>query len=129
MKTAEAPPELASDWQETPYANLIRYKPSANYFARIRVKGKLIRRSLQTKSLSVVKLRLADFEKSERQRAHSITAVLGLPISKSSRTTQTSNPKQKSITSSATKLCWNRGRICKARMSVKFPVQRANHGA
>jgi hypothetical protein len=129
MKTAEAPPELDSDWQETPYANLIRYKPSANYFARIRGKGKLIRRSLQTKSLSVVKLRLADFEKSERQRAHSTTAVLGLPISKSSRTTQTSNPKQKSITSSATKLCWNRGRICEARMSAKFPVQSANHGA
>lgn len=76
MKTAKAPPELDSDWQKTPYATLIRYKPSATYFARIRVKGKLIRRSLQTKSLSVAKLRLADFEKSERQRAHSTMAVV-----------------------------------------------------
>ena len=37
------------------------------YFARIHVKGKLIRRSLNTKSLSVAKLRLAALEKSERE--------------------------------------------------------------
>ena len=35
-------------WQKTPYANLIRYKPSKTYFARIRIGGKLIRRSLKT---------------------------------------------------------------------------------
>jgi hypothetical protein len=40
--------EVAQDspWQKTHFANLIRYKPSQVYFARFRVKGKLIRRSL-----------------------------------------------------------------------------------
>jgi integrase len=37
----------------------------------LRVKGKLIRKSLKTDVLSVGKLRLADFEKQERQRAES----------------------------------------------------------
>jgi hypothetical protein len=30
-------------WQKTSYANLIRYVPSGIYYARLRVKGKLIR--------------------------------------------------------------------------------------
>ena len=42
--------------------------PSGVYFARIRVRGKLIRRSLKTNATSVAKLRLADLEKTERQR-------------------------------------------------------------
>jgi integrase len=58
-------------WQKTQFANLIRYVPSGIYFARIRVKGKLIRKSLKTDVLTVAKLRLADFEKNERQRAES----------------------------------------------------------
>jgi hypothetical protein len=56
-------------WQKTPFTNLIRYKPSQVYFARFRVKGKLIRRSLKTTVLSVAKLRLADLEKVEQQKA------------------------------------------------------------
>jgi len=64
-----------SVWQNTPYTNLVRYKPSQVYFARFRVKGKLIRRSLKTSSLSVAKLRLSDFEKTEQQKAQSIDAV------------------------------------------------------
>jgi len=55
-------------WRKTPYANLVRYVPSRKYFARVRVKGKLIRRSLKTDRISVAKLRLADLEKVERQR-------------------------------------------------------------
>jgi len=51
------------DWQKTAYANLIRYVPSGSYYARLRVKGKLIRRSLNTDLISVAKLRLGDFEK------------------------------------------------------------------
>ena len=57
------------EWQKTPYSNLIRYVPSGIYYARLRVKGKLIRKSLKTDVLSVGKLRLGDFEKHERQRA------------------------------------------------------------
>lgn len=64
-----------SVWQKTPYANLVRYQPSQVYFARIRVKGKLIRKSLKTDSLTVAKLRLADLEKSERQKVQSVEAV------------------------------------------------------
>jgi hypothetical protein len=49
-----------SPWQKTQYANLVRYKSSGVYFARMRVQGKLIRRSLATDSISVAKLRLSD---------------------------------------------------------------------
>ncbi len=69
--------QLESEWQKTPYANLIRYKSSKVYFARVRIRGKLIRRALKTKLLSVAKMRLADLEKEERQRAESQTAVAG----------------------------------------------------
>jgi len=62
-------------WQKTSYANLIRYVPSGAYFARIRVRGKLIRRSLKTDVLSVAKLRLADLEKTERQGASDAKSV------------------------------------------------------
>jgi integrase len=62
-------------WQKTPYANLVRYEPSGKYFARLRVRGKLIRRSLKTTQLGVAKLRLTDLEKGERQKAEQQTAV------------------------------------------------------
>jgi len=42
---------------------------SRTYFARIRIKGKLIVKSLKTDSIAVAKLRLADLEKDERQAA------------------------------------------------------------
>src|SRR5690242_1969381 len=69
-------PELESEWQKTPYSNLIRYVPSGTYFARMKIKGKLIRRSLKTKTLSVAKLRLADLEKEERKKATRSQALL-----------------------------------------------------
>ena len=55
-------------WLKTPFANLVRYVPSGIYFSRIRVRGKLIRRSLKTNKQAVAKLRLGDLEKVERQR-------------------------------------------------------------
>src|SRR5208283_511918 len=67
MNTSET--EKDSEWQKTPYANLVRYEPSGKYFARLRVGGKLIRRSLKTRQLSVAKLQLTDLEKGERQKA------------------------------------------------------------
>jgi integrase len=73
MDTSET--EKDSEWQKTPYANLVRYKSSGIYFARFRVRGKLIRRSLKTSRISVAKLRLGDLEKQERQRAEHQTAV------------------------------------------------------
>ncbi len=56
-------------WVGTSVTNLVRYAPSGTYFARIRVKGRLIVKSLQTTVLSVAKLRLRDLEKTERTAA------------------------------------------------------------
>jgi len=56
-------------------ANLVRHVQSGNYYARIRVRGKLIWKSLKTDRISVAKLRLGDFHKEERQRAAAQTAV------------------------------------------------------
>ena len=64
-----------SHWQKTPVANLVRNVQSGNYYARIRVRGKLIWKSLKTDRISVAKLRLSDFHKEERQRAAVHTAV------------------------------------------------------
>jgi len=69
MKTVAARPERAKtgkQWQSTQYSNLIRYVPSGTFFARLRIGGNLIRRSLKTDILTVAKLRLADLEKNER---------------------------------------------------------------
>jgi len=57
-----------SVWQKTSYANLVRNQNSGNYFARVKIKGKLIWKTLKTAKLSVARLRLADFVKDQRQR-------------------------------------------------------------
>ena len=75
MNASNDRPEKDSVWQKTPYSNLLRYNPSQAYFARFRVKGKLIRRSLKTNHITVAKLRLADLEKNGQQKAHSVNAV------------------------------------------------------
>src|SRR6202789_3765780 len=62
-------------WQKTPVANLVRHVQSSNYYARIRVRGKLIWKSLKTDRISVAKVGLGDFHKEERQRAAAQTAV------------------------------------------------------
>ena len=64
-----------SPWQKTPVANLVRHVQSSNYYARIRVRGKLIWKSLKTDRISVAKLRLGDFHKEQRQRAAAQNAV------------------------------------------------------
>jgi len=64
-----------SRWQKTPVANLVRHVQSDTYYARIRVRSKLIWKSLKTDRISVAKLRLSDFNKEERQRAAVQTAV------------------------------------------------------
>ncbi len=48
MAPETTPTNSVCEWQKTQYANLIRYVPSGAYFARIRVHGKLIRKSLKT---------------------------------------------------------------------------------
>jgi integrase len=70
-KTGSMASDSDKEWQKTQYSNLIRYVPSGTYFARLRVRGKLIRKSLKTDVLTVAKLRLADLEKNEREAAES----------------------------------------------------------
>jgi hypothetical protein len=53
----------------------MRHKPSGNYYARIRVSGKLIWKSMKTGDKSVAKLRLGDFHKTDRQRVEALAAV------------------------------------------------------
>lgn len=67
--------ESESRWQKTPVANLMRHRQSGNYYARIRLRGKLIWKSLKTDRISVAKLRLGDFHKKERQHANATKAV------------------------------------------------------
>jgi hypothetical protein len=73
VKTGKSKAKVKADepklWQKTSYANLVRYNPSGTYFCRIRVRGKLIRKTLKTDVLSVAKLRLTDEEKKHRQAA------------------------------------------------------------
>jgi integrase len=56
-------------WQSTQYANVVRHVPSGIYYARLRVKGKLIWRSLKTERISIAKLKLADVESEEHKKA------------------------------------------------------------
>ena len=61
--------EKTSDWVKTPFANIIRYVPSRKYYARVRVRGKLIVKTLKTDSITVAKMRLGDLVKQERTAA------------------------------------------------------------
>lgn len=58
-----------SPWRPTQYSNLIRYVPSGTYYARFRVKGKLVWKSLKSDRITTAKMRLADLEKKERAEA------------------------------------------------------------
>ena len=76
MKAENA--ESSSLWTKAPVANLVRYEPSGIYFARAKVRGKLVRKSLDTNILSVAKLRLADVLDAEhRAVAPSQTKIVG----------------------------------------------------
>lgn len=55
--------QVESTWIKSPVANLYQYRPTGGYYARPRVKGKIISKTLKTDKLHVAKLRLADFLK------------------------------------------------------------------
>ncbi len=56
----------SGEWQKSATPNLYRYVSSGTYFARAKVGGKLIRRSLGTTTYSVAVLRLGDLLKEHR---------------------------------------------------------------
>jgi len=79
MKTKNS--ESESLWKKASVANLVRYEPSGIYFARAKVRGKLIRKSLDTNVLTVAKLRLADVLDTEQKAvAPSQTKIVGKMI-------------------------------------------------
>jgi len=57
-------------WQATRYANLFRYEPSGMIFARFKIHGKQLRKSLKTTNLELAKSKLAELERNERAIAH-----------------------------------------------------------
>jgi integrase len=67
VKESISEPKSDSLWQKTQFSNLIRYVPSGKYYARVRIRGKLIVKSLKTDRISVAKLRLSDLEQQERK--------------------------------------------------------------
>jgi len=61
--------EPAKTWQATQHSNIVRHVPSGIYYARLRVKGKLVWRSLKTERISIAQARLADVEREERRKS------------------------------------------------------------
>ena len=57
-------------WETTRYANLFRYVPSGMIFARFKIRGKQVRKSLKTANLELAKNKLAEMERNERAIAH-----------------------------------------------------------
>lgn len=69
VKDSQLQPKTAkSVWQKTQYANLIRNVSSGICYARFRVRGKLIWKSLDTGKISVAKLRLDDLLKEHHRQ-------------------------------------------------------------
>jgi integrase len=61
-------------WQTTAVQNLVRYASSGTYFARFRVAGRLVWKSLKTTAFSVAKQRLPDTMRDHRAKLESGTA-------------------------------------------------------
>lgn len=64
-----------SDWIRTA-TNLYRFRPSGIYFARVRVHGKLFRKSLKTSVMSVAKLKLADYVKECQEKPSGVSGAM-----------------------------------------------------
>jgi hypothetical protein len=67
-------------WQTTAVQNLVRYAPSGTYFARFRIGGKLVWKSLKTTTFSVAKQRLPDMLRDHRSKIESFTAERAIPL-------------------------------------------------
>lgn len=74
LKTSKSNAVRPSAWDSTAVQNLVRYRPSGVYFARFRVGGKLVWKSLNTSVFSVAKQRLPDVIRSHRSKVDSIKA-------------------------------------------------------
>lgn len=84
MKKSSIEPKKPQ-WQKTQFANLVRFVSSGSLFARFRVRGKLVRKSLGTTELDTAKRKLSTLEGKERgavveQRKGKMTFGEGLEI-------------------------------------------------
>lgn len=70
MLKAEQQIAKKSLWESTRYANLFRYLPSGMIFARFKIQGKQVGKSLKTANLELAKNKLAEMERNERAIAH-----------------------------------------------------------
>ena len=56
-----------SRWEKTRAPNVVRNSASGTYYARFRVSGKLVWRSLETQAFTTAKTKLPDVIKAEQQ--------------------------------------------------------------
>jgi hypothetical protein len=66
MPKAERQIDKSSVWEPTRYTNLFRYVPSGAMFARFKIRGKQVRKSLKTTNLELAKNKLAELERKPR---------------------------------------------------------------
>jgi len=59
---------MSSQWQKTQFANLRKFVSSGVYFVKAKVRGRVIRKSLKTKSLEIAKAKLDVLLAEERAR-------------------------------------------------------------
>ena len=65
---SKAPKRVSSSpWEKTRAPNVVRNSASGTYYARFRVSGKLVWRSLETKAFTTAKTKLPDVIKAEKQ--------------------------------------------------------------
>jgi len=64
-----------SPWERTTVQNLFRYRPAGTYFARFKINGKRVWKSLETTVFSVAKQRLPETIRERRAKLESATAV------------------------------------------------------
>ena len=67
--------ETKSVWERTAVQNLVRYRPANTYFARFRVNGRRVWKSLETTVFSVAKQRLPEMMREHRAKFESVAAV------------------------------------------------------
>ena len=91
--------------------NLLQYVSTGVYFARVKVQGKLIRRSLDTNVFTTAKLKLNDFKKKHSEPEPEMGTV-GAALKKYLRQLNTAHDKRKTprgIAGHVFALCWKRG--------------------
>lgn len=68
--------EAKSPWERTVVQNLFRYRPAGTYFARFKINGKRVWKSLETTVFSVAKQRLPETIRERRAKLESANAVV-----------------------------------------------------